>query len=155
MKTFKSLVILFLSSIIVYTAAAQTNQNLKLQNSNFKLFDYGKQAILTTTDENPHTIAAFTIGANEVGFLEAQVIGFDSTGGDAVTGAIMVRYKKVAGTLTLGSTVVDAAIVTDAGLNSATFAWAASSNNINLDVTGDTTTSVRWTANIRWVKRMF
>jgi hypothetical protein len=135
--------------ICTNTVQAQSNRALLLRTANGSTFNYGKQAILTTTDASAHTIATITAGANETGIIEAQVVGFDSTGGDAVTGSLIIRYKKVGGTLTLGSPVVDAAIVTDAGLNSATFAFAASSNNINLNVTGDTSTTVKWVANIR------
>jgi hypothetical protein len=137
-------------ALISITATAQTNQNLYLQNGNGRLFRYGYQGFLTTADGSAHTIATFLIGANEGGVLTARVVGVDTATMDEVTGVVGIRYKKVAGTLTLGSAINVQSIVTDAGLGSATFAFAASSNNVVLNVTGDASTSVVWKAEVMW-----
>lgn len=149
----KNLKVLLLSLFVSVCAFAQTNQTLNLQNSNNNLFKYGYQAITTTLDSGIHTIATFPIATDEAGVLEAQVVGIDTAGGNAITGSIIVRYKKKDGTLTLGSPTNALAIETDAGLSGATFAFSAASNNVLLRVTGDTATTVRWLANIRLINK--
>jgi hypothetical protein len=150
---FKVFIVLMLFCLYSCPSMAQTNQALYLRNSNNNLFRYGYQAILTTTNNTPATMLTFAVATDEAGFIEAQVVGFDSTNGLAITGALQIRYKKSAGTLTLGSPVTDATLVVDDSLHSATFAFSASSNNILLRVTGDTGKTVKWIANIRWINK--
>ncbi len=143
-------VFIFLISVFAFVCVkAQTNQNLYLQNSNGRLFRYGYQAFLTTSDDTARVIATFPIADDEAGLLQARVVGIDTAASDVVTGVIGIRYKKVAGTLTLGSPISVQAVVTDAGVSGSTFAWAASSNNVVLRVTGDTS-SIVWRADVMW-----
>lgn len=135
--------------MVCVVSFSQTTQSLYLKNSNGNLFRYGYEAVLTTTNGSAHAIATFPIAAYEGGLLQARVVGVDTAAGDVVTGVIGIRYKKAAGTLTLGSPISTQAIVTDAGIAGATFAWAASSNNVVLNVTGDTSSMV-WRADIIW-----
>lgn len=153
MKIFRVLWVVVILSGMAFTGHAQANQTLNLPLSNGNLFRYGYQGILVTTDSGAHTIATFPIATDEAGILETQVVGIDTAGGNAVTGSLIVRYKKKDGTLTLASPTNVSAIVTDAGLSGATFAFAASSNNVLIRVTGDTATTVRWIANTRWIKK--
>lgn len=153
MKALKIFSLLVCTALICYSVTAQTNQSLNLKNSNNKLFAYGYQGFVSTTNGTATTIASFTIGSNEAGLLEAEVVGFDSTNGDRVTGTIVVAYKKTGGTLTLASPDTISTISGTGGLSAGTFAFSASSNNILLKVTGASSKNVDWIANVRWIKK--
>lgn len=103
---------------------------------------------VTTTDATPTTLGSLKIGDTQAGVIQATVVGIDSAG-LAVTGTKIVRYKKVGGTLTLGTAADVLAVVADSGLTSATFAFVAASNNVAIQVTGTAGKTIKWTATIR------
>jgi hypothetical protein len=150
MKLFKIFLIAAITFVTSF-ARSQTTQNLNLRTGNGSLFRYGWEGLYTTTDSGTYTMVTFPIGNNESGMLEAQVVGFDSSHGGSVTGSKIVRYVKTGGTLTLGSVTNVLAVETD--LSGATFTMDASSNNIRLRITGDTASTIKWIANVRWINK--
>jgi hypothetical protein len=98
-----------------------------------------------TTDATAKVIGTIKLPTSSAGVLKVSVVGFDGT--DAVTGAKIVRFKKVSGTLTLGTASNDLAVEADAGFSGATFAFAANSNNVDISVTGTAGKTINWTAN--------
>jgi hypothetical protein len=101
----------------------------------------------TTTDATATTVATIEASTDDAGVIIASVVG-NSVGHGAVTGVKTVRYKKVAGTLTLGTASNTLAVEADTDLEDATFAFAAVSNNIAIQVTGKAATSIKWTVDI-------
>jgi hypothetical protein len=95
-----------------------------------------------TTDATPKKLGTIQIGATKAGLVTVSVVGFDNT--DAVTGIKAARYKKVAGTLTLGTPGAVLAVETDTGLGSATFTLSAVANNIDVMVTGAAGKTINW-----------
>lgn len=98
----------------------------------------------TTTNATPVTLQTVAIGTNESGIITIKAIGTDITTMASVTGTVSYKYTKANGTLTLGTVVVNDAIVADAGVSTSTFGAAASSNNIAVNLTGKAATNIRW-----------
>lgn len=103
---------------------------------------------VTTTDATVTTLGTLKIPDTQAGVIQATVVGQDSAG-LAVTAVKNVRYKKVGGTLTLGTAADILAVEADTGLTNATFAFAAVSNNIAIRVTGTASKTIDWTATVR------
>jgi hypothetical protein len=101
---------------------------------------------LTTTNATATQIDLVTLGTNEIGTITVKVIGFNAVGVAAITGTKSYRYSKVAGTLTLGTEILNPAdsLVVDTGVSGATFAASAVSNNISVKVTGKASTTIYW-----------
>lgn len=99
-----------------------------------------------TTDATATTVDNVTVAANEVGIITVTAIGVDTSTMAAITGTKSYRYSKVAGTLTLGTAVIDPtdSVVVDSGVSTSTFAASASSNNILIRVTGKASTTIYW-----------
>ncbi|GEO08775.1 hypothetical protein [Segetibacter aerophilus] len=130
---------------------AQTSSKVTMRTTAYKLFDYGRQAVVTTTDATPLNIETIAIATGEAGIVEVQCVGVNSAGTATVTGSTIVRYINNAGTITLGTASTPLATVTDAGISGATFAVAVSGTNIVVTVTGKASTTVKWRANTRKV----
>lgn len=113
---------------------------------NFISQNTGKRFIkkVTTTDGNAATVFTQPVADNEVGMIVIKAIGLDSAGVNGITGIIGYRYKKVAGTLTLGSVVNIMTPVVDTALSGGGIAAVASSNNIAVQVTGKASVNVDW-----------
>jgi hypothetical protein len=128
-----------------------TNSNKKLSHfqsgTRFEVQDYSSKTV-TTTDATPTNIDTVTVSNNEVGVLEVTVVGYYGTAPAGVTGKQIVRYKKVAGTLTLGTAADVLAVETDTALGAATFAIVASGNQIYIRVTGAAAKSVAWESHV-------
>lgn len=101
---------------------------------------------VTTTDATATTIGSVALAANEAGVIEATVVGFDSANGVEVTGKKIVAYKNVNGTITLGTATATLAVAADAAISGATFAFAAGTNAINIQVTGVAAHTIKWVA---------
>lgn len=99
-----------------------------------------------TTDGSTITLGTVQSSDNEAGLLKVSVVGFEKAGGGTVTGVKVLRYKKVAGTLTLGTASDDLAIETDTALSGATFAITSVSNVITITVTGKASKAINWYA---------
>lgn len=99
---------------------------------------------VTTTDATATTAASLTLTNNEVGVITIKVIGFRADTVAGVTGVRTYRYKKVGGTLALGSVIETQAIVADSDVTGATFSASASSNNILVKVTGVAGKTIYW-----------
>lgn len=98
----------------------------------------------TTTDSVTTTAQTITIDNNAVGIIEIYAIGYANDIGDGVTACKIVRYKKEAGTLTLGTTSDILATEADSGLSGAAVTFSTSSNNITVRVKGKLATTVTW-----------
>lgn len=99
---------------------------------------------MITADSTFRSIDSATVYNNEVGIVEATVIGLDSANAKGVTGIIKARYKVAAGTITLASSTEDLALVTDSGLSPATFQFTSSGSKIYLQVKGKLNVRVHW-----------
>jgi hypothetical protein len=148
----------FLFSLIIIlsiSVASAQSKKVDLKNlSDLSVFRYGQQAVLKTTDSANHYIDSVVLAANEAGIATVEVVGFDSTNAVAVTGSQVVRYSKVAGTLTLGSPSNILAKVTDTGLGTATFSINAVNNNIYILVKGKLTYTVKWVSLTHTLRRV-
>jgi hypothetical protein len=139
----------FLLGIITILAIQSVNaqgSTLYLKKSDNKLLYYGRTGTVTTTDATPTNIDLMTISSNEGGVIEVIVVGYSTTDSSVVTGSKIVRYVKKGGTLTLGTATAVLAVAADTGISTATFAFAASSNNIVVQVTGVAGKTIKWKA---------
>jgi hypothetical protein len=98
----------------------------------------------TTTDSTIAAKKTITVSDSTVGILEVTVIGFSDSLAVGVTGSQIVRFKKVNGTLTLGTPEDLLAKATDTGLGTATWDISTSSNNIVVRLKGKLNVSVKW-----------
>jgi len=123
------------------------------QTSKWISTEFRKQSTLTTTDSAYNTIATIPIAANEAGILDVQVTGYNDSLSIAVTGRQVVRYKKVAGTLTLGTPSNILAKETDTGLQytniGSTWDISTSSDNIIIRVKGKLTYKIKWESRVK------
>ncbi|MFT3680704.1 MAG: hypothetical protein QM791_23790 [Ferruginibacter sp.] len=115
--------------------------------------EYRHQATLTTTDSAYQTIDLLEVASNEAGIIEVQVLGYNDSLSIAVTGKQIVRYKKVAGTLTVGTASNILAKETDTGLSTATWDISTSSNNIIIRVKGRLNYTVKWESRVKIQKK--
>lgn len=147
----KSLKFFLLFAVLaISTAGFAQKKNLFLKRSDNLLFNYGATATATTTDSTLTTLATFTIGADEIGVIEAQVVGLNDSLGKGLTGSYIARYSKVGGTLTLGTPAAISAAVTDAALGTATWSITTSSNNVIIQIKGKAPGyTIRWLGNFR------
>ncbi len=98
----------------------------------------------TTTDSVTTTAQTISIDSNAIGTIEVYVIGYAPSTGDGVTCIKTVRYKKTAGTLTLGTSADILATQADTGLSGAAVAFSTSSNSVIITVKGKLATTVKW-----------
>lgn len=140
----KYLKIVTLSMIAICFSVCVSAQMQFVKTSAGKLVNYGRVDTLTTFNATPVIIANLTITDNTAGIVEITAIGTAATG-DAITGKLIYRYKKVSGTLTVATADTASAITADTALSGGTFAAAANgSNNLKLTVTGKASVNVRW-----------
>lgn len=120
------------------------------------IVNYGHEAILTTTDSVVTAIDSIVVAANEAGIIRVTVVGYNADAPAGITGIKYVRYKKVAGTLTLGTVTDIAATVTDSELSgSTTWTIVASGNNIIVRVKGKIplTSGIKWKCRTEYLSR--
>lgn len=101
-----------------------------------------------TTDATPTEILSITPADYSAGILWLWFVGFDS--GNAITGIKSVRFRKVAGTLTLGTVTNIMATEVDGGLT-ASVSITASSGDILVQVTGVAATDMEWAAEYKFL----
>ena len=148
MKIFK---ILLVFAVFFSLAGVANAQKIQIKTMSGKVFTYGDNASLTTTDSLNHVIDSIHLYDNTAGMLEVSVAGLDIASGNAVTGSQIVRYAKKSGTLTLGSPANILAKVTDTSISGATFTIAASGNNVIVQVNGATGKTIRWKCLVKQV----
>lgn len=141
MKNFKLILCSLLCMACVAGASAQVNY---IKTDKGKMFPVGSMKRVTTPDATPVVIDTLAIQDNSGGVIEVTCVG-SSAAGDVVTGKLIYRYKKSAGTLTVASAANESAIVADTNVSGATFAAAATaSNNLKITVTGKAGLAVKW-----------
>jgi hypothetical protein len=101
-----------------------------------------------TTDATPTEILSITPADQSAGVLWIWFAGFDAT--NAITGIKAVRYKKVAGTVTLGTVGNLLATEIDGGLT-ASLSITASTGNLLVQVTGVAATDMEWVAEYKFL----
>jgi hypothetical protein len=150
----KRILFLFTAVMFLLSASAQTRKSLYLKASDNTLFNYGRNAVMTTTDSSNHAIDSILIASGEAGMVEVQVVGYNDSLTKSVTGSYIARYNKTSGgTLTLGTPTAVSAVVTDTELGTATWSIVSSGNNIVVRIKGKLTYTVVWIANIRRIYR--
>lgn len=143
MKSFK-LFSMMLFALMLFATTAVVAQKIQMRTTTGNLFTYGSQHTLTSTDAAYHVIDTIALASNTAGIIEVSVTGVNAATGDAITGAAIVRFKKSAGTLTLGDTTNILPTIVDTGLSGGTWDITASGNNIIVRIKGKAATSVRW-----------
>lgn len=134
----------------------QSANKFDIHAANGKYVEYGREASITTTDSVLTTLDIIPITANEAGIITVTLVGYNGDAPAAITGIKEVRYKKVAGTLTLGTVNDIVTGVTDTELSgSTTWSIVASSNNIYIKVKGKLplASGVKWRARTELVYR--
>ncbi len=143
----KRLILFAFLSILTFSITAQTKM-LQLRTTSGKLLPYGKVATATTNNATPLLIDSLAIVDNTTGIIELTVLGVADTG-DAVFGKQVIKYKKVAGTLTLATAHDEYAKTTDSGISGATYSFTTTaSGNAKLEITGKAATVLRWRTRI-------
>jgi hypothetical protein len=144
----KSLKFLSIACLFMATAFTASSQMLYTKTTSGKFIAVGKQKTLTTTDATATVMDTLAITNNTAGVIEVRVVGVAATG-DAITGKLIYRYKKVSGTLTIGTADAASVLTTDTALSGGTFALAVNTyNNAKLTVTGKAAVSVVWRSRI-------
>lgn len=139
---------LFACTMLLATtaASAQLGKVRQLKTVDGKTVVYGTINSITTVDSTSTILDTLAIGNNTAGLVVVSCVGKDSLG-NGVTGRIIYRYKKSAGTITLAAGTNISAIVTDTGLGTATWTFTTTaSNNLQLRVKGKL---VGWTTTWR------
>lgn len=117
---------------------------LQVKSTGNKLITYAKVRAFETTDSTLSVRDTLVIKNNSAGFVTVTVIGADSLG-NGITGKVIYRYKKAAGTITLASGENISAAVTDTGLGTGTWTFTTTAdNNLQLKTKGKLGYTVRW-----------
>lgn len=148
---------LFLALVLFVSAVqAQTVSPVFFRTTTNSLYNYSYEGTYRTTDSTTyHTVGTFAIAANEVGLLEVEVIGIDTTSSAGFcTGSKVVTYSKVAGTLTLGTPSNILATTTSANMSTSSWQITTSSNNIIVQVRGTLSRTILWTVRIKPIRRI-
>lgn len=153
MKLFK---FLLATLLFVATAHAQTASPVFFRTADNKLYNYSYEATYHTTDSTTyHTVGTLNIATNEVGLIEVEVIGIDTTStGGFCTGKQIVTYSKLAGTLTLGTPSNVLAATTSNSMTTSAFRITTSSNNIIVQVKGTLNRDILWTARVKFLRKI-
>lgn len=162
MKLFKFLVpllMLFVGFSVPIDAQTYKEKKLYVKSTDNRVMHYTasqwnvvtsqKLSTAKTTDSTLTYIDTITVANNEAGILEVQVTGYNDSLSIAVTGKKIVRYKKVAGTLTLGSITDVLATEVDSNLQNtplggATWTIVAASNQIYVRIKGKVPYNIYW-----------
>lgn len=154
----KSLKIFLVAVLLVATSLtySQTVTPVFFKTLDNRNYNFSYEGTYRTTDSTTyHTVGTLSIAANEVGILEVEVIGIDTTStGGFVVGKQMVNYSKLAGTLTISSATNVLAPTTSVSLITSAFRTIASSNNIVVQVKGTINRDILWTVRIKPIRRI-
>jgi hypothetical protein len=140
---------LFLAVSTLFMVAALTAQTTTRKTSTYHDYvnvnaDEKTVTTFSTTGATLTTAQTITLASNSIGMLEIHVVGYSDSLKAAVTGSIVVRYKKPSGTLTLATSDTLSTFITDSALGAAAWSVAAVSNNIAIKVQGDTGIPMTW-----------
>jgi hypothetical protein len=154
----KSLKFFLVAVLLVATSLvqAQTVTPVFFKTLDNRNYNFSYEGTYRTTDSTTyHTVGTLSIAANEVGILEVEVIGIDTTStGGFVVGKQMVNYSKLAGTLTISSATNVLTPTTSVSLITSAFRTIASSNNIVVQVKGTLNRDILWTVRIKPIRRI-
>lgn len=150
MKKFITLLLISFSLV----ASAQVSPVFFKTTTN-KIYPFTYEGVYRTTDSTTyHTVGTLSVPANEVGILEIEVVGIDTTStGGFVVGKQVVNYSKLAGTLTLATPTNILAKTTSVSLITSTWDVTTSSNNIVFRVKGTLNRTVLWSVRVSQWKR--
>jgi hypothetical protein len=155
MRLFKLLLVATLM-FAIHSANAQTVSPVFFRTTANTIYNYSYEGTYRTTDSTTyHTVGTLSIASTEVGLLEVEVIGVDttSTGGFCI-GKKIVSYSKKAGTLTLGTPTDLLATVTAASTTTSAFQITTSSNNIIVQVKGTLNRDILWKVRIKVLQKI-
>lgn len=99
-----------------------------------------------TTDATITTAISYTVSTNGVGEFDFTMIGRDNVSGELLHGRKVVKIKRVSGTLSVVSTIIDLITTTIDGINMATASWTIdiSGDDIRVRVTGVVGRTIHW-----------
>lgn len=99
-----------------------------------------------TTDATVTTLTSYTVSANSVGEVEFRLTARDNVSGEILQGRKVVKFKRVSGTLSIVSSVIDLITTTIDGTNMLTASWTldVSSDDIRVRVTGVVGRTIHW-----------
>lgn len=138
-----------MAAITLFSISVTAQNNWKTRATNGKLIEAPKLTVITTTNATATHVDSIVIADNTAGIITIEGVGAVPTTGKAITGVLVYRYSKSAGTLTIGTVTSVVAIVADTEVSGGTFALAATaSNNAQLKATGKASTTVRWRFNV-------
>lgn len=155
MKLFKILSIALVLALSVVSSHSQIKK-IDVRSTTGGLMQYGHEALKTTTDSVVTALDSIVVAANEAGIIQVTLVGYNGDAPAGITGIKYVRYKKVAGTLTLGTVTDIAATVIDTELSgSTTWTIVASGNNIIVRVKGKIplTSGIKWKCRTEYLSR--
>jgi hypothetical protein len=155
MKSLK-FVLVALLLVVASMAYSQTVAPVFFKTIDNKNYNFSYEGSLRTTDSTTyHTIGTLGIGANEVGVIEVEVVGIDTTTtAGFCTGKQIVTYSKKAGTLTLGTPTNILAATTSASMTTSAFQITTASNNIIVQVKGTLNREILWTARVKFIRKI-
>jgi hypothetical protein len=134
------------SPVIITHGADSVLKQITLANlkAALHLWDLQRADSVSTANATPTTLVTYSVPASSTGVLTIDMSGMKSDGSGGITGKKVVRWKKVSGTLTLGSITSLLADEVDAAISGATWTITTSSNNIIVQVTGVAATNIDW-----------
>jgi hypothetical protein len=153
----KSLKIFLVATLLLATSLVQAQVSpVFFRTVDNRNYNFSYEGTYRTTDSTTyHTVGTLSIAANEVGILEVEVIGIDTTStGGFVVGKQMVNYSKLAGTLTISSATNVLTPTTSVSLITSAFRTIASSNSIVVQVKGTINRDILWTVRIKPIRRI-
>lgn len=103
------------------------------------------ETTISTTDATPTDVLALDVEDYSAGIMEVWVTGVDNAG-NAITGAKILRYKRLDTVLTLGTATDTLALQADIA---GSFSVAAVSTQIVVSVTGVAATGINWKVKYR------
>lgn len=106
-------------------------------------WDYAARDSVSTSNAVATTAHTVAIDANARGIIEVRVEAISSDGAKGLVGIKRVKYRKIAGTLTLSTVEVEMSTDRDV-LTTADFTIVGSGNNIVIQVTGESAQALDW-----------
>ena len=104
------------------------------------------QGGIETTDATVTTLVSYTISSNSVGEVDFSLTGRDNVSGEIIHGRKVVKFKRVSGTLSVVSSIIDLITTTIDGTNMLTATWTVdvSGDDIRVRVTGVVGRTIHW-----------
>jgi hypothetical protein len=150
----KKFILLLLLSASFIAAQSQINPVFVKTEKN-TLYNVSWEGNYRTADSTTfHTVGTIPVATNEVGVIEVEVVGIDTTStGGFVVGKQVVNYSKASGTLTLATPTNILAKTTSVSCITSTWDITTSSNNLIVRVRGTLNREILWTVRaVQWKK---